>query len=50
MNFVSYTTFDCSSQLRQDHEKMKEMYFGEVPKFDKVMNGVKDIESKINQK
>jgi Nucleotidyl transferase AbiEii toxin, Type IV TA system len=35
--------------LRKDYEKMKEMYFGNEPDFDEVMNAMRELETKINQ-
>jgi hypothetical protein len=35
--------------LRKDYEKMKEMYFGNEPDFDEVMNAIRELERKINQ-
>jgi hypothetical protein len=34
--------------LRRDYEKMREMYFGEAPDFDEVMETLKELESRIN--
>jgi len=36
-------------QLKQDHAKMQEMFFGEPPNFHEVMNRVKAIEEIINK-
>lgn len=35
--------------LRKDHEKMREMYFGDEPDFDAVMNDLRKLEKAINQ-
>jgi hypothetical protein len=36
-------------RLRQDHEQMKEMYFGEAPNFDEIMAKIKRVEDDINK-
>jgi predicted nucleotidyltransferase component of viral defense system len=35
-------------QLKQDHSKMVDMFFGEIPDFDEVMKDIKQIENLIN--
>jgi hypothetical protein len=35
--------------LKQDYERMREMYFGEAPDFDTVMNGIRELEKAINE-
>jgi hypothetical protein len=35
--------------LRKDHEKMREMYFGDMPDFDSVMNDIRRLEKEINE-
>jgi hypothetical protein len=35
--------------LRSDYEKMREMYFGDEPDFDEVMNEIREVEKGINQ-
>jgi hypothetical protein len=34
--------------LREDYDKMKEMYFGDAPDFDEVMNTVRELEKTVN--
>lgn len=36
------------SVLKKDYEAMKTMFFGDVPMFDDVMNGIRQIENVIN--
>jgi hypothetical protein len=35
-------------ELRKDYEKMREMYFGAHPEFDKVMQAVRNLEELSN--
>jgi len=35
--------------LRKDHETMREMYFGDEPDFEAVMNDLRELEKAINQ-
>jgi hypothetical protein len=35
--------------LRKDYQKTREMYFGNEPDFDEVMNAIRDLEKKINE-
>lgn len=37
------------AQLKQDHESMAEMFFGEPPDFEEILEGIKRIEEVINQ-
>ena|SRR3990167_3310268 len=37
-------------QLRLDHESMANMFFGDAPDFDKILENVKKIENTINKK
>jgi len=36
--------------LRRDYEKMREMYFGEEPDFDAVMNEIRELEEAFNKR
>jgi predicted nucleotidyltransferase component of viral defense system len=36
-------------QLKQDHDKMVDMFFGDAPDFDEIMENIKRIEQCINQ-
>src|ERR1017187_878949 len=35
--------------LREDHERMREMYFGNEPDFDEVMDAIRELEKRINE-
>lgn len=37
-------------QLKQDHGKMVDMFFGDVPDFDEIMENIKRIENDVNKK
>lgn len=41
-------TDEQRTHLKQDYEKMAEMFMGEYPDFDTVMNGLSKLEQKIN--
>lgn len=41
-------TDEQRTHLKQDYEKMAEMFMGEYPDFDTVMNGLSKLEKKIN--
>jgi hypothetical protein len=36
--------------LRRDYEKMREMYFGQEPDFDAVMNDIRELEEAFNER
>jgi hypothetical protein len=35
--------------LKEDYEKMREMFFGDYPAFDEMLGGISDLEKEINQ-
>lgn len=35
--------------LKEDYEAMRTMFFGEIPAFDNVMDGIKQLENDINK-
>lgn len=39
---------ELKEKLKQDHSKMSDMFFGELPDFDEVMNNIQLIENRIN--
>lgn len=36
-------------EIKEDYNKMKEMFFGEYPSFDEIMEGIKDLEKEIHK-
>lgn len=41
---------ELEGALRRDYEKMREMYFGEEPDFDAVMNDIRELEEAFNER
>ena len=40
---------ELEGALRRDYEKMREMYFGQEPDFDAVMNDIRELEEAFNE-
>lgn len=36
-------------ELKKDYERMREMYFGDVPDFDEVMAAIRELERRVNE-
>jgi hypothetical protein len=43
-----YPNEEFISQLKQDHSKMIDMFFGDAPNFENIMENIKRIEQVIN--
>lgn len=45
-----YPNEEFISQLKQDHSKMIDMFFGDAPNFEDIMENIKRIERAINSR
>jgi hypothetical protein len=46
----SWASRQLQDALRRDYEKMREMYFGQEPDFDAVINDIRELEEAFNER